>query len=48
MIITQLGGLGLLAGARYYAYFGDTQISTFLKNAGTLPSGMLSVMAFGR
>ena len=48
LIITQLGGLGLLAGALVtYAYFGDTQISTFLKNAGTLPSGMLSVMAYG-
>ncbi|NLE49828.1 MAG: NADH-quinone oxidoreductase subunit L, partial [Chloroflexi bacterium] len=48
LIITQLGGLGLLAGALVtYAYFGDTQISTFLENAGTLPSGMLAVMAFG-
>ena len=48
LIITQLGGLGLLAGALVtYAYFGDTQISIFLKNAGTLPSGMLSVMAYG-
>jgi len=48
LIITQIGGLGLLAGALIaYAYLGDTQISTFLARADTLPSGMLAVMAFG-
>jgi len=48
LIITQLGGLGLLAGALIaYAYLGDTQISTFLAQADTLPSGVLAVMAFG-
>lgn len=48
LIVTQFGGLGLLAGALIaYAYLGDTQISTFLAQAGTLPSGMLAVMAFG-
>jgi NADH-quinone oxidoreductase subunit L len=48
LIITQAGGLGLLAGALIaYAYLGDTQISTFLARADTLPAGMLAVMAFG-
>ncbi|HMM28811.1 MAG TPA: NADH-quinone oxidoreductase subunit L [Aggregatilineaceae bacterium] len=48
LIITQVGGLGLLAGALIaYAYLGDTQISTFLARADTLPAGMLAVMAFG-
>jgi len=48
LIITQFGGLGLLAGALIaYAYLGDTQISTFLARADTLPGSMLAVMAFG-
>lgn len=48
LIITQFGGLGLLAGALIaYAYFGDTQISTFLARADTLPESMLALMAFG-
>ncbi|MBN1679542.1 MAG: NADH-quinone oxidoreductase subunit L [Anaerolineae bacterium] len=48
LIITQVGGIGILAGALIaYAYLGDYQISTFLAEADTLPSNMLSVMAFG-
>jgi NADH-quinone oxidoreductase subunit L len=48
LIITQVGGVGMLAGALLvYAYLGDTQISTFLARHGELPSGVLSVMAFG-
>jgi NADH-quinone oxidoreductase subunit L len=38
----------MLAGALVaYAYLGDYQISTFLEKADTLPSDVLSVMAFG-
>lgn len=48
LIMTQLGGVGLLAGALLiYAYLGNYQISTFLAKAHTLPAGILSVMAFG-
>lgn len=48
LIITQFGGVGMLAGALVaYAYLGDTQISTFLAKADTLPSDVLSLMAFG-
>ena len=48
LIMTQLGGVGLLAGALLiYAYLGDYQISTFLAQAHSLPAGILSLMAFG-
>jgi NADH-quinone oxidoreductase subunit L len=48
LIMTQLGGVGLLAGALLiYAYLGDYQINTFLAQAHTLPAGVLSLMAFG-
>ena len=48
LIITQLGGVGLLVGALLiYAYLGDTQIATFLAHAHSLPAGVLSLMAFG-
>jgi NADH-quinone oxidoreductase subunit L len=48
LIITQLGGVGLLAVALLiFAYLGDYQISTFLAQSHTLPAGILSLMAFG-
>ncbi|MDD5368570.1 MAG: proton-conducting transporter membrane subunit [Anaerolineaceae bacterium] len=48
LIITQLGGIGLLAGALLaYTYFGTFEINDFLAKAGTLPSGVLATMAFG-
>ncbi len=48
LIITQIGGIGLLAGALIaYANTGSLQISEFLAGAGKLPAGVLSVMAFG-
>jgi NADH-quinone oxidoreductase subunit L len=48
LIMTQLGGVGLLAGALLiYAYLGDYQISTFLAKAHSLPAGILALMAFG-
>jgi NADH-quinone oxidoreductase subunit L len=48
LIMTQLGGVGLLAGALLaYGYLGDYQINTFLAEANTLPATVLSLMAFG-
>ncbi len=48
LIMTQLGGVGLLGGALLaYAYFGDYQISTFIASAGDLPPQTLSLAAFG-
>jgi NADH-quinone oxidoreductase subunit L len=48
LIVTQVGGVGLLAGAlAIYGALGSYQISDFLAQAGTLPAGMLSLMAFG-
>ena len=48
LIMTQFGGVGLLAGALLiFAYLGNTQISNFLAQAHTLPENILSLMAFG-
>lgn len=48
LIMTQVGGVGLLAGALLtYAYLGDTQVDTLLARAGTLPPNVLAVLAFG-
>lgn len=48
LIMTQVGGVGLLAGALLsIAYLGDGQISTFLSQAHTLPASVLGVMGFG-
>src|SRR5512140_1891939 len=48
LIMTQIGGVGLLAGALLtYAYFGDYQVNSLLQGFGTLPAGTLSVVAFG-
>jgi len=48
LIVTQLGGVGLLAGALIIqANLGTYQISTFLAEAHTLPAGVLSLAAFG-
>jgi NADH-quinone oxidoreductase subunit L len=48
LIMTQLGGVGLLAGALLtYASFGSYEISSFLERASTLPPTVLSVAAFG-
>ncbi|MBK8985717.1 MAG: NADH-quinone oxidoreductase subunit L [Chloroflexi bacterium] len=47
LIITQLGGIGLLLGTlAAYVYLGDYQIGTLLANAHTLPPGVLSFIAF--
>ncbi len=47
LIMTQLGGVGLLLGAlAAYAYLGDYQVATLLGNAGALPGGVLAFIAF--
>src|SRR5574341_1988867 len=48
LIITSLGGIGLLAGALVLpAYLGSYEIGTALGGAHTLPAAVLSLVAFG-
>jgi len=48
LIMTQLGGVGLLLGALLiYAYTGSFDLQVFLAQAHTLPSAVLSVAGFG-
>ena len=48
LIITQVGGLGLLLGAALlYAYSGSFDINLFISNPNLFPSQILSVMGFG-
>jgi len=48
LIVTQLGGVGLLAGALLiHSAVGDYQIETFLIQAGNLPPNLLAIIAFG-
>jgi NADH-quinone oxidoreductase subunit L len=48
LIITQIGGIGLLAGAlTVYAYLGSYDILVLLTRANTLPHDVLAVLAFG-
>ena len=48
LIITSLGGIGLLAGALVaYGSLGSYDIRDFLANAHSLPAGTLSLIAFG-
>lgn len=48
LIITQVGGIGLLAGAlTAYAALGSYQVSDLLAKAGTLPPNLLALAAFG-
>ncbi|MCE1252919.1 MAG: NADH-quinone oxidoreductase subunit L, partial [Anaerolineae bacterium] len=48
LIMTQLGGVGLLLGALLaYAYTGSYDISVFIKNAASIDGTVLSWMAFG-
>ena len=48
LIMTQLGGVGLLAGALVlFSYQGNYDINQFLAHSGTYPAGVLSLMAFG-
>jgi NADH-quinone oxidoreductase subunit L len=48
LVITQLGGVGLLAGALVvYANLGTFEINVFLSEAGIFPKTALTLMAFG-
>lgn len=48
LIITQLGGVGLLAGALVaYAWLGSYDISVLLSKADMLPREVLTLLAFG-
>jgi NADH-quinone oxidoreductase subunit L len=48
LIMTQLGGIGLLAGALLgYAAFGTYDVRTFIEQAPTLPPAILALAAFG-
>lgn len=48
LIITQVGGVGLLLGAVLsYAYLGTFDIQVFTQQAATLPGDVLAVAAFG-
>ena len=48
LIITQVGGLGLLGGVlAVYAYLGSYQINTLMAKAQTLPPAVLGLIAFG-
>ncbi len=47
LIMTQIGGVGLLVGALVaYVFFGDYQIQIFLEQASTLPPNLLALTAF--
>lgn len=48
LIMTQIGGIGLLAGALFlYVYQGNYDVPTFLAGASKIPPQVLSLMAFG-
>lgn len=48
LIITQLGGIGLLAGSLViHSYVGNYQINSFLAQSETLPQAVLAAIAFG-
>jgi NADH-quinone oxidoreductase subunit L len=48
LIITQVGGIGLLAGALLlYVHQGSYDVPTFLVGAAKLPADVLALMAFG-
>jgi NADH-quinone oxidoreductase subunit L len=48
LIITQVGGVGLLLGAVLsYAYLGTFDVQAFLAGAGNMPADVLTVTAFG-
>jgi NADH-quinone oxidoreductase subunit L len=48
LIMTQIGGVGLLAAALIaYGTLGSTSVSLLLAQAATLPPALLAIMAFG-
>jgi NADH-quinone oxidoreductase subunit L len=48
LIITQIGGIGLLVGALLaYSYLNTLDIFEFMNQAGSMPQTVLAIMAFG-
>ncbi|MEN6408355.1 MAG: NADH-quinone oxidoreductase subunit L [Anaerolineaceae bacterium] len=48
LVITQLGGIGLLAGSMLaYTYLGTYDLNEVLARAGEMPANMLAIFAFG-
>ena len=48
LIITQVGGVGLLAGTlAAYSSLGSLQVADLLKGAATIPAGLLAFIAYG-
>lgn len=48
LVITQLGGIGLLVAAVLtYSYLGSFELSVLLKDASRLPPNVLGILAFG-
>ena len=48
LIITQIGGIGLLAGALFlWVYQGNYDVPTFLAHSSNVPADVLALMAFG-
>ncbi|MBI4926855.1 MAG: NADH-quinone oxidoreductase subunit L, partial [Anaerolineae bacterium] len=48
LIITQLGGIGLLVAAVLtYSYLGSFELNALLENAGEMPANVLAILAFG-
>jgi NADH-quinone oxidoreductase subunit L len=48
LIVTQLGGVGLLLGVlMVIGYIPDLQVSTLLAQASAIPAGILAITAFG-
>ncbi len=48
LIITQIGGIGLLLGALFiYSYLGTFDLNVFLAQSGTLPGAALAIAGFG-
>jgi NADH-quinone oxidoreductase subunit L len=48
LIVTQVGGIGLLAGALFlFVYQGSYDVPTFLAGSSRIPANVLALMAFG-
>ncbi|MBI9044385.1 MAG: NADH-quinone oxidoreductase subunit L [Anaerolineaceae bacterium] len=48
LVITQLGGIGLMLGAMLiYSFSGTLDINEFLQNPGQMPANILAITAFG-
>ncbi len=48
LIMTQIGGIGLLLGALFiYSYLGSFDLNVFIAQSGTLPGAALAIAGFG-